>query len=98
MPYFILHTGQRHGYGRRNSSTSVDLHLDLSRLHHRQGSISSETESINSGQTSVTSVDENNHGQSSTQDGTMVAKRFGLAPLVSVPIRIVSYLMIAESY
>ena len=77
--------GQHYDYDRRSSSNSADLQLDVSRLNRRHSSVCSESGSLSGGQLSLTSVDED-LGQSSTLDGTTVAKRFPLAPLVSCPI------------
>lgn len=72
-----------HGYCRRASYNSDDICSDIEQFQRRHSSVTSvasETDSIHSNQTSLTSVDED---QCSTLPDT-AAKRFRLAPLVSI--------------
>ena len=69
---------------RRSSSNSVDLQLDLYRFQRRHSSVCSETDSvISTGQTSMSSIDED-IVQPLPHEGTFTGnKRFTIAPLVS---------------
>ena len=73
------------GYCRRASYKADEICLDIEQFRRRHSSVTSmasETDSLHSIQTSLTSVDED---QCSTLPDT-AAKRFRLAPLVSISL------------